>query len=286
MTLGGLALAVGILVDDATVTIENINSHLEEGAEVEAAILEGAQQIALPALVSTLSICIVFVPMFMLAGIAKYLFVPLAEAVVFAMLASYLLSRTLIPTLSKYWLKKHVGKGKGGGQSSQSKEKSHGDELSESTVSEVLDEKSAAEAQARAREEAARERAAEQARRANSSSHGVGGKVVGVIRKPLDWMKGFQQGFEQRFEQVRDRYHTLLEAALRGGMRFALIFLGVMVLSAILAFPLGRYLPGWDRTSFRLSTRGRSSSTSVGGRDCGSRRPPRFAMPSRHRSAR
>ena len=108
MTLGGLALAVGILVDDATVTIENINSHLEEGTEVEAAILEGAQQIALPALVSTLSICIVFVPMFLFAGIAKYLFVPLAEAVVFAMLASYLLSRTLIPTLSKYWLQKHV----------------------------------------------------------------------------------------------------------------------------------------------------------------------------------
>ena len=97
MTLGGLALAVGILVDDATVTIENINSHLEDGEEVEAAILNGAHQIALPALVSTLSICIVFVPMFMLAGIAKYLFIPLAEAVVFAMLASYLLSRTLVP---------------------------------------------------------------------------------------------------------------------------------------------------------------------------------------------
>ena len=107
MTLGGLALAVGILVDDATVTIENINSHLEEGAEVEDAILKGAQQIALPALVSTLAICIVFVPMFLLAGIAKFLFIPLAEAVVFAMLASYLLSRTLVPTLSKYWLQKH-----------------------------------------------------------------------------------------------------------------------------------------------------------------------------------
>jgi multidrug efflux pump subunit AcrB len=106
MTLGGLALAVGILVDDATVTIENINYHLEQGSEVEAAILEGARQIALPALVSTLSICIVFVPMFLLAGIAKYLFIPLAEAVVFAMLASYLLSRTLIPTLAKYWLRK------------------------------------------------------------------------------------------------------------------------------------------------------------------------------------
>jgi multidrug efflux pump subunit AcrB len=106
MTLGGLALSVGILVDDATVTIENINYHLEQGSDVEQAILDGAHQIALPALVSTLSICIVFVPMFQLAGIAKYLFIPLAEAVVFAMLASYLLSRTLIPTLAKFWLKK------------------------------------------------------------------------------------------------------------------------------------------------------------------------------------
>ncbi|HZR36334.1 MAG TPA: efflux RND transporter permease subunit [Nevskia sp.] len=107
MTLGGLALAVGILVDDATVTIENINWHLEHGKDVETAILDGAHQIALPALVSTLAICIVFVPMFQLAGIAKYLFVPLAEAVVFAMLASYLLSRTLVPTLAKYWLQPH-----------------------------------------------------------------------------------------------------------------------------------------------------------------------------------
>ncbi len=107
MTLGGLALAVGILVDDATVTIENINWHLEQGKEVEAAILDGARQIALPALVSTLSICIVFLPMFMLVGIAKYLFIPLAEAVVFAMLASYVLSRTLVPTLAKFWLRAH-----------------------------------------------------------------------------------------------------------------------------------------------------------------------------------
>jgi multidrug efflux pump subunit AcrB len=107
MTLGGLALAVGILVDDATVTIENINYHLESGKDVETAILDGAHQIALPALVSTLCICIVFIPMFLLAGIAKFLFIPLAEAVVFAMLASYLLSRTLVPTLAKFWLKAH-----------------------------------------------------------------------------------------------------------------------------------------------------------------------------------
>ncbi len=107
MTLGGLALAVGILVDDATVEIENINRNLEEGKEVEHAILDGAAQIAVPAFVSTLSICIVFVPMFFLGGVARYLFVPLAEAVVFAMLASYFLSRTIVPTMAKYLLKPH-----------------------------------------------------------------------------------------------------------------------------------------------------------------------------------
>jgi multidrug efflux pump subunit AcrB len=107
MTLGGLALAVGILVDDATVEIENINRNLEEGKEVEDAILTGAAQIAVPAFVSTLSICIVFVPMFFLGGVARYLFVPLAEAVVFAMLASYFLSRTIVPTMAKYLLKGH-----------------------------------------------------------------------------------------------------------------------------------------------------------------------------------
>ena len=107
MTLGGLALAVGILVDDATVEIENINRNIAQGKEIQRAILDGAQQIAVPAFVSTLAICIVFVPMFFLAGVARYLFVPLAEAVVFAMLASYLLSRTLVPTMAKYLLKGH-----------------------------------------------------------------------------------------------------------------------------------------------------------------------------------
>jgi len=111
MTLGGLALAVGILVDDATVTIENIERYFEEGHAQLDAILEGAAQIALPALVSTLCICIVFLPMFSLAGVSKFLFVPLAEAVVFALLASYTLSRTLVPTLAMYLLraKEHNG---------------------------------------------------------------------------------------------------------------------------------------------------------------------------------
>ena len=178
MTLGGLALAVGILVDDATVTIENINYHLEQGKDVEAAILDGAHQIALPALVSTLSICIVFVPMFLLAGIAKFLFIPLAEAVVFAMLASYLLSRTLVPTLAKFWLKKHDAK-----------------------------------------------------------------------RKRAGFLNRLQLRFERGFERFRDNYHTLLGSALDSGPRFAAIFLGAMIATAILAFPLGP-LPGLGQDFF------------------------------------
>jgi multidrug efflux pump subunit AcrB len=109
MTLGGLALAVGILVDDATVEIENINRNINQGKEIQQAILDGASQIAVPAFVSTLCICIVFAPMFLLTGVARYLFVPLAEAVSFAMLASYLLSRTVVPTMAKYLLVAQTG---------------------------------------------------------------------------------------------------------------------------------------------------------------------------------
>src|SRR3982075_3215081 len=108
MTLGGLALAVGILVDDATVTIENINWHLERGTEIETAILDGAQQIVVPATVSLMCICLAFVPMFGLGGVAGYLFRPLAEAVVFALIASYILSRTLVPTMANYLLSKQM----------------------------------------------------------------------------------------------------------------------------------------------------------------------------------
>ena len=104
MTLGGLALAVGILVDEATVTIENINWHLEQGKEVRPAILDGAQQIVVPAFVSLLCICIVFIPMFFLQGIPRFLFVPMAEAVIFAMIWSFILSRTLVPTMAMYLL--------------------------------------------------------------------------------------------------------------------------------------------------------------------------------------
>lgn len=105
MTLGGLALAVGILVDDATVTLENINWHLEQGKDIRTAIMDGAQQIVVPAFVSLSCICIVFVPMFRLTGVARYLFVPMAEAVIFALVGSFILSRTLVPTLANYFLK-------------------------------------------------------------------------------------------------------------------------------------------------------------------------------------
>src|SRR5579872_5574917 len=181
MTLGGLALAVGILVDDATVTIENINWHLEQGMEVEDAILTGAHEIALPALVSTLAICIVFVPMFMLVGIARFLFIPLAEAVVFAMLASYLLSRTLVPTLAKYWLQRH-------------------------------------------------------------DAHAAASPRGGFAR--------LQARFAARFEELRESYRGLLERALVSGRRFALPFLGAMAATALLAFPLGRWLPGLGQDFF------------------------------------
>jgi multidrug efflux pump subunit AcrB len=107
MTLGGLALAVGILVDEATVTIESINYHLEQGKKVETAIMDGASQIVVPAFVSLLCICIVFVPMFFLKGVARFLFVPMAESVMFAMVFSFLLSRTLVPTMAKYLLRQH-----------------------------------------------------------------------------------------------------------------------------------------------------------------------------------
>ncbi|HYM29629.1 MAG TPA: efflux RND transporter permease subunit [Steroidobacteraceae bacterium] len=181
MTLGGLALAVGILVDDATVTIENINMHLEQGLDVEEAILTGAHEIALPALVSTLAICIVFVPMFMLVGIARYLFVPLAEAVVFAMLASYVLSRTLVPTLAKYWLQKHAP------------------------------------------------------------------HAAPSARGPLQRL---QLRFETGFARARDGYRALLARALTARGRFALPFLAATAVTAVLAFPFGRYLPGLGQDFF------------------------------------
>src|SRR6202044_2816129 len=108
MTLGGLALAVGILVDDATVMIENIDAHLARGMELEPAIIEAANQIGVPTFVSTLSICIVWLPLFQLSGVSGYLFLPLAEAIIFAMIPSFILSRTLVPTMAAFLLRGQV----------------------------------------------------------------------------------------------------------------------------------------------------------------------------------
>ncbi|WP_322074889.1 efflux RND transporter permease subunit, partial [Burkholderia cepacia] len=116
MTLGGLALAVGILVDDATVTIENVNWHLEQGKDTRTAIVDGAKQIVMPALVSLLCICIVFVPMLMLDGISRFLFVPMAKAVIFSMMSSFVLSRTFVPMLAQYLLKPHASAGHASGE--------------------------------------------------------------------------------------------------------------------------------------------------------------------------
>ena len=116
MTLGGLALAVGILVDDATVMIENIDAHLATGLELQPAIIEAANQIVVPTFVSTLCICIVWLPLFQLSGVAGYLFLPLAEAIVFAMIASFILSRTLVPTLAAYLLRAQVASRRAGGE--------------------------------------------------------------------------------------------------------------------------------------------------------------------------
>jgi CzcA family heavy metal efflux pump len=191
MTLGGLALAVGILVDDATVEVENINRNLDQGKEIIQAILDGASQIAVPALVSTLSICIVFVPMFLLSGVAHYLFVPLAEAVVFAMLASYLLSRTLVPTMARYLLVEQT-------------------------------------------EEERRERTERS-------------------RNPLVRM---QAKFEIGFEHFRDRYHRVLEAAIRHRKLFVICFLGACVLSFALIPLVGEdFFPSVDSGEFILHLR-------------------------------
>jgi multidrug efflux pump subunit AcrB len=191
MTLGGLALAVGILVDDATVEVENINRNLDQGKEIIQAILDGASQIAVPALVSTLSICIVFVPMFLLSGVARYLFVPLAEAVVFAMLASYLLSRTLVPTMARYLLVEQ-------------------------------------------NEEERRERTERS-------------------RNPLVRM---QARFEIGFEHFLDRYHRLLEAAVRHSKLFVVCFLSFCVLSFALIPLVGEdFFPSVDSGEFILHLR-------------------------------
>src|ERR1700692_2144916 len=195
MTLGGLALAVGILVDEATVTIESINYHLEQGKEVETAIIDGATQIVVPAFVSLLCICIVFIPMFFLSGVARFLFVPMAESVMFAMVCSFLLSRTLVPTMAKYLLRTHV---------------THRDEHNN------------------------------------------------VIEPPpsKNPLVRFQRGFEAVFFRLRAGYHDLLALAIEHRRVFVGGFVGVVVVSFLLAPFLGRnFFPPVEGVQIRLHVR-------------------------------
>lgn len=221
MTLGGLALAVGILVDDATVEIENVHRQMSLGKPLEESILDGAQEIALPAFVSTLCICIVFVPMFFLSGVARYLFVPLAEAVVFAMLASYVLSRTLIPTLVMWFYRKvhQPGLGAHGGH--------HEDPHSLSTGGTLI-----------------RRRESE-----NLSSR--------IIRPLVQ----FQLSFERAFHRFREGYLGWLEAFMDHRKAFAALFLFGCVGSLGLVFLLGEdFFPVVDAGQLRLHLRARTGT--------------------------
>ncbi len=230
MTAGGLALAVGMLVDDATVTIENINVHLDDGKKIYDAIMAGAQQIAIPALVSVLAISIVFVPMFTLSGISHYLFMPMAEAVIFAMAASYILSRTLVPTMALYLLRsqektdQHEG---GGGD-----EQKDGDEKAEQRQPEQQHQQQRPERRSR-----------------NPLVH---------VR---DWLTRFQQGFDRRFRRVGDRYHGLLERALHHPYLFLACFAAVVGGSLVLEPWLGRdFFPRVNGAEIALHVRAHSGT--------------------------
>ena len=220
MTLGGLALAVGILVDDATVEIENIHRNLALGKPMVRAILDGAQQIAVPAFVSTLSICIVFVPIFFLSGTAKYLFQPLAMAVIFAMLASYVLSRTVIPTMVKFLLRGHM-------------------EEIDTSLGRQLDESDSVQSP-RAHGNAEQHASAVQAPR-------------GVLGSISSFFFGIHEGFNRMFEKIRDRYVEALRWCL-GHRRVVFALMGGLVLISLGLVPsLGRdFFSAVDAGQFRL----------------------------------
>ena len=222
MTLGGLALAVGILVDDATVEIENIHRNLALGKPMIRAILDGAQQIAVPAFVSTLSICIVFVPVFFLSGTARYLFQPLAMAVIFAMLASYLLSRTVIPTMVKFLLRGHM-------------------EEIDISLGLTLDNSRARSPSAPAEAEA------------HASS---AGSTTGVLGAISGFFFAIHESFNRVFEKIRDRYVEALRWCLSNrGVVFAVMGGFVLVSLCLVPF-LGRdFFPAVDAGQFRLHVR-------------------------------
>jgi multidrug efflux pump subunit AcrB len=218
MTLGGLALAVGILVDDATVTIENVERHLRAGETLENGIMIGAGEIALPAMVSTLCICIVFVPMLFLTGVAGFLFAPLAKAVVFAVLASYVLSRTLVPTLVM-WFERQRERGMSNVQSPESKVRDHVSPF-KSHLSRI--------------------------------THHASRMTSGIVHLLVK----LQQGFEHGFDRFREGYRNLLGLILGHRVLFAGLFLAFCAGSFFLVPFLGRdFFPSVDAGIFRLHVR-------------------------------
>ena len=238
MTLGGLALAVGILVDDATVTIENVERHLRSGETLENGIMIGAGEIALPAMVSTLCICIVFVPMFFLTGVAGYLFAPLAKAVVFAVLASYVLSRTLVPTLIM-WFERSNHKGP--------------KSIVQSGDAEVQSPKSRLRPEAPARQAKVQSLSFYVLRFTFYFSR-IGQHVI----SPL---VALQQRFERAFERFRQGYHKLLGLILGRRLLFASLFLGFCVASLFLVPFLGQdFFPSVDAGIFQLHVRAHSGT--------------------------
>jgi multidrug efflux pump subunit AcrB len=246
MTLGGLALAVGILVDDATVTIENIERHLRSGEKLHDGILNGASQIAVPAFVSSICICIVFVPMFLLSGVARYLFVPLAEAVVFAVMASYVLSRTLIPTLAMYLLKdEHAGEK---GKSSEGEDGHEEPDNSHPYAHLRRDHEGTGNKAARS----------EPQQEKPKNEHGHEEKKE---ETPRGFFGRFQQGFEHGFERVRESYGNTLERALSARWFFVGIFLALCLGSMALVPFLGQdFFPTVDAGQFKLHFRAKTGT--------------------------
>src|SRR5881296_764995 len=245
MTLGGLALAVGILVDDATIEIENIHRNLAMRKPMIRAILDGAMQIAVPAFVSTLCICIVFVPIFFLSGVAKYLFQPLAMAVIFAMLASYLLSRTVVPTMVKFLMRGHleeidVSLAHGLGERDGSEEE--------------IDNKREKGGRARPpgapgdEENFAAGRRKEPGRRVRSPE--------GILGAISQFLFRIHESFNRGFEKIRDRYVDALRWCL-GNRKIVFVAMGAMVLISLCVVPfLGRdFFPVVDAGQFRLHVR-------------------------------
>jgi multidrug efflux pump subunit AcrB len=234
MTLGGLALAVGILVDDATVTIENIERHLSDGEKLHDGILNGASQIAVPAFVSSLCICIVFVPMFLLSGVARYLFVPLAEAVVFAVMASYVLSRTLVPTLAMYLLaSEHPDD-----EHAPAQPEEHGHDEPEPHQMELG------------------EGEQEELPMEMPEQPGPGKK-----KEPKGFLGKWQAKFDAGFDRARNGYGRLLNRALAGRWIFAAIFLAVCLGSLLLLPFLGEdFFPTVDAGQFKLHFRAKTGT--------------------------